>query len=313
MKLAKRPSAVSRLPSWPVLIVGPALAFSVLMPLDAQYLWDLIAIIVLGVPHGALDGEAARSVLRPRFGWAWFAVFSLPYLALVVLVLLSWRLAPVPTLAAFFAASVWHFGSEDAPEAPLQAVVRGGLPIALAVLAHPAATTAVFATIAATPLPQPPEWLWDASLLWLALAITWAGRAALRRQWRSLAVPALLASVFVALPPLTAFAIYFVCVHAPAHTAAVIHNRTRAPRVVDGRSAVLRSLPLTALTLLIGAALWPLYTGALPQRLLCLTLQGLAALTLPHMLLDMWLTRRERAETLAGVTGLPVSREAPAP
>lgn len=265
------------------------------MPLDAQYFWAIIAIIVLGVPHGALDGEAARAVLRPRLGWAWFPIFALPYLALVALVLLSWRLAPVPTLAAFLVASVWHFGLEDAPGAPLEAAVRGGLPIALAVLAHPAATTAVFAAIAATPLPQPPEWLWNASLLWLALAITWAGRMALRRQWRSLAVPALLAVVFVALPPLTAFAIYFVCVHAPAHTAALIRDQARAPRVVDGRSAILLSLPLTALTLLIGAVLWPLYTGALPQRLLCLTIQGLAALTLPHMLLDIWLTRHEQA------------------
>ena len=294
MKTAERPSAVLRLPSWPVLIAGPALAFSALMPPDTQYLWALIAIIVLGVPHGALDGEAARALLRPRLGWAWFPVFSLPYLALVALVLLSWRFAPVPTLAAFLAASTWHFGSEDAPGAPLEAAVRGGLPIALAVLAHPAATTAVFATIAAMPLPRPPEWLADASLLWLALAITWAGRMALLRQWRSLAVPALLAVAFVALPPLTAFAIYFVCVHAPAHTAALISNRARAPRVVDDRSAILLALPLTALTLLIGAALWPLYAGALPQRLLCLTLQGLAALTLPHMLFDMWLIRRER-------------------
>jgi Brp/Blh family beta-carotene 15,15'-monooxygenase len=295
VKLAERPSAVSRLPSWPVVIAAPALALSVVMPLGAQYLWALAAVIVLGVPHGALDGEAARALLRPRLGQAWFAVFSLPYLTLVALVLLSWRLAPVPTLAAFLIASVWHFGSEDAPGAPLEAAVRGGLPIALAVLAHPAATTAVFATIAATPLPQPPGWLWNASLLWLALAITWTGRTALRRWWRSLAVPALLAGVFVALPPLTAFAIYFVCVHAPTHTAALIRNRVRAPRVVDGRSAILLSLPLATLTLLIGAALWPFYDGMPPQRLLCLTFQGLAALTLPHMLLDMWLTRRERA------------------
>ncbi len=302
-KVAGRRYALSRLPSWPVLAAGPALALSALMPLDAQYLWALITIIVLGVPHGALDGEAARARLRPRFGRAWFGVFSLPYLALVAVVLLSWRLAPVPTLAAFLTASIWHFGSEDAPGAPLEAAVRGGLPIALSVLAHPAATMVVFATVAAAPLPRPPEWLWDASLLWLALTIAWAGRAALRRQWRSLAMPALLAGVFVALPPLTAFAIYFVCVHAPAHTAALIRDQTRAPRVTNGLSALLLSLPLTALTLLIGAALWPFYTGAPPQRLLCLTLQGLAALTLPHMLLDLWLTRRERA----------FSRGAPAP
>ncbi len=290
-----RPAVPLPWPSRLVLLAGPALALSALVPPDAQCLSALLSVIVLGVPHGALDGEIARFLLRPRFGRAWFPIFSVPYLALFALVLLSWHLAPIPTLAAFLAASVWHFGSEDAPGTRLEAVVRGGLPIAVPVLAHPAATTAVFAAIAAAPLPQPPEWLLDASLVWLALAAVWAGRMALRRQGHPLVVPALLAGVFIALPPLTAFAIYFVCVHAPAHTAALIRNPRRAPRVRDGRSAIFLALPITGLTLLIGAALWPLYAGALPQRLLCLTLQVLAALTLPHMLLDAWLTRRERA------------------
>ena len=196
-----RPVAFSRSPSWPVLLAGPALAFSALLPLAGQYLCALLAIIVLGVPHGALDGEIARSVLRPRFGWAWFPVFSLPYLALSGLVLLAWHLAPEPTLAAFLAASVWHFGSEDAPGAYLDAMVRGGLPIAIPALVHPAATTAVFATVAETALPQLPEWLRAAALLWLALAIAWAGHTALRGQTRTLIVPALLAAVFLVLPP----------------------------------------------------------------------------------------------------------------
>ena len=95
---------------------------------------------------------------------------------------------------------------------------------------------------------------------------------------------------------MTAFAIYFVCVHAPAHTAALIRDPWRAPRVHDGRSAIRLALPIVGLTLLIGAALWPLYAGAPPERLLSLTLQGLACLTLPHMLFDAWLTRHERKE-----------------
>ena len=109
-----------------------------------------------------------------------------------------------------------------------------------------------------------------------------------------LLVPGLLAAMFAALPPLTAFALYFVGVHAPAHTAALIRNPARAPRVRDHRSAALLAMPITALTLLIGAALWPLYGGAVPDRLLALTIQGLAALTLPHMLLEAGLARRER-------------------
>lgn len=297
----QRPAALPCLPAWPVLLAGPALALSVVLPLGQQYVCALLAIIVLGVPHGALDGEIARTILRPRLGWAWFPAFSLPYLSLFALVLLAWHLAPVSTLAAFLAASVWHFGTEDAETgAHLEALMRGGLPIAVPMLVHPVATTAVFATVAGTPLPQPLDWLWTASLAWLALAIAWFGytasreRGASRGRGRALIVPCLLAGIFVVLPPLTAFAIYFVAVHAPAHTAALIRNTARAPRVRDGRSTVLLALPITGLTLLIGAGLWPFYSGPFPERLLALTLQGLAALTLPHMLLDAWLTQHER-------------------
>jgi len=70
--------------------------------------------------------------------------------------------------------------------------------------------------------------------------------------------------------------------------------------VHDAGCAILLALPITGLTLLIGAALWPFYTGARPQRLLCLTLQGLAAPTLPHLLLDVWLTRRWTLSPAAG-------------
>lgn len=299
-----RPAVLPRVPLAPALFAGPVLAFSAMLPLGSQYVSALLAVIVLGVPHGALDGEIARAVLRPRFGWAWFPVFSLPYLSLFALVLLAWHLAPVATLAAFLAASVWHFGTEDAgPGAYFEAVIRGGLPIAAPMLIHPAATTAVFATVAGTQLPQPPEWLWVASLAWLGLAVAWATHTVSRGHGRALVVPCLLTGVFVVLPPLTAFAIYFVGVHAPAHTAALIRNRVRAPRVRDGRSAILLALPITALTLLIGAGLWPLYSGAVPERLLSLTLQVLAALTLPHMLLDAWLTQHERRALRALVPG----------
>ncbi len=290
---AVRPSPTA----WAILLAVAALTLSAALLPGAQQVCALAAIVALGVPHGALDGEVARSVLRPRFGWAWFPVFALPYLALSALMLLAWHQVPGPTLAVFLLASVWHFGTEDAETGSgLEVIVRGGLPVGVPAMAHPEATAAVFRTVAGAPLTQLPDWLRAAAIAWLALAVVWAGHAALRG--RGLAVPGLLAAMSTLLPPLTAFAIYFVGVHAPAHTAALIRSRVRAPRVRDERSAILLALPITALTLLIGAALWPLYGGAVPDRLLALTLQGLAALTLPHMLLEAGMARRERRASL---------------
>lgn len=293
----------------PELLVALPLAATALLAPGPRQIASLAAIILLGVPHGALDGEIARTLLRPRFGRVWFAVFSLPYLALSALVLLCWSAVPLATLAGFLALSALHFGAEDAPGGDaLDLAFRGGAPIAPAVLLHPAATAHLFGTVAGVPLTAPPPWMLAGALLWLLPAGLWtcrvlfapgtarAGGASVSPAARSsgaatLAEPALMLALFAALPPITAFAIYFVAIHAPHHVAALIADPRRAPRVASRASALRRAAPVTALTLLLGAALWPAYAGAAPDRLLELTLQGLAALTLPHMLLDAWSSR----------------------
>ena len=276
----------------PVLLAGPVLAAANLLPSGQRTLVTLVAIIVLGVPHGALDGELARVALRPRFGSAWFGVFALPYLSLSALVLLAWHVLPVLTLAAFLAASVWHFGTEETGSTdPVSVIAAGGAPIALAVLAHPTATAAIFATASGTIMTAPPGWLWLASVLWLVPAswrmarLIWTGDA-------GLPLVTLLAATAIVLPPLTSFAIYFVCVHAPAHVRSLIRDPGHGHRIWDNAAAMQLALPLTVLTLLLGAALWPLYSGAPTDRLLCVTIQGLAALTLPHMLFETWIDHR---------------------
>ena len=279
-----------------ILVVVILLSGSSVLAFPAPILTSLAAIIVLGVPHGALDGEVARTMLRPRFGKAWFPIFAAPYLSLVAFVLLAWHQAPLPTLALFLAASVWHFGSEDVADATLIGkLVSGGLPIAVPLLVQPDATDRLFSTIAGVPLAGSSVWLSMGASIWAALAVIWTGHVLANRRWKLLLQPMLAIAAFVVLPPLTAFAIYFVCVHAPAHTAALIANPWRAFRVHDRRSAWILAIPLTLFTLLIGAALWPLYEGDGPARLLALTIQGLAALTLPHMILDEWLSHRERS------------------
>ncbi|MCJ2134257.1 Brp/Blh family beta-carotene 15,15'-dioxygenase [Methylobacterium sp. J-026] len=269
-------------------LVALGLAASAFLPREASWLVALTVVIALGVPHGALDGAVAAPLLRPRYGRAWFGIFAVPYLGLAALVLLAWQVAPLATLAGFLALSVLHFGAEDAgPGRPWEALVRGGLPVALPALLHPAATAGIFAVVARTPMPQLPAWWSVAAWLWLALAAIWI----LTHR----AVPAvriemtILAAAFAVLPPLTAFTLYFVGLHGPRHMQALVRDPGRAPGVDTMRRAVRAALPVFALTLLLGAGLWPLYAAGASDaasNLLTVTLQMLSALTVPHMLLD---------------------------
>ena len=65
-----------------------------------------------------------------------------------------------------------------------------------------------------------------------------------------------------------------------AHTTSLIRHPTRAPRVRDVAAAWRLSIFTTALTILIGAALWTVTPGETPVRFVRVTLQLLAALTL---------------------------------
>ena len=274
-------------------IVVLALVASAALPREASWLVALAIVIVLGVPHGALDGAVAAPLLRPRYGRAWFGVFAVPYLGLSALVLLAWQVAPMVTLAGFLAVSVLHFGEEDAgPGRPFEALVRGGLPIALPALLRPEETAALFEAVTRVPMAHLPSWWIAAAWLWLAVAVAWV---LVRRRRGAVRIEmAILALAFQLLPPLTAFTLYFVGLHAPRHMRALVRDPTRAPGIDTMRKAVRASLPVFGLTLLLGAALWPLYAAGANDpaaTLLCLTLRMLSALTVPHILLD-WIAGR---------------------
>ncbi len=74
----------------------------------------LIAICVIGLPHGAidfiltqrLDGTSVATTVI-RFGW---------YLAVMICVVTSLFLLPLPVMIAFGLLSAWHFGQADAED-----------------------------------------------------------------------------------------------------------------------------------------------------------------------------------------------------
>ena len=241
------------------------------------------AVALLGLPHGALDLPMAEAIW-PLRGWRDRAVFFASYLALAGIIGLLWWVAPAVALTAFLAYSALHFSGDWQEDGVLWRVAGGLSAIGAPAVFHRLGVADIFAVLgpvsSAGVIAQGTALagILGAGMVAYALAASRLDikRAPLREVgaiWIGAAL----------LPPLLYFVVYFCLLHSLRHltgTLAVLPDRRRA----------LRSAAAITVVSLCGAALGlVLLTGRAPGDVTGPVLQvifiGLAALTVPHMLL----------------------------
>jgi Brp/Blh family beta-carotene 15,15'-monooxygenase len=254
-----------------------------------------IAVAVAGLPHGALDPWVAHraGLWRTRLGCA---AFHLAYLGLAGAVLLAWYWAPGISLAAFLAISAWHFAGDWRDHLPTWArAVAGAALLALPVWRWPNEVTEAFVLLSGAGGATIANAL-AALVPWLAAGMAAAALLALRRSPRVALELVALAALAVLLPPLVYFIVYFCALHSPRHLR--LAAAAAAPDVRRRMTQV--ALLYTALSLLAATVAWLWLSSAGTQAwsgdLLRIVFIGLAALTLPHMLVVM---HAERAAAVA--------------
>ena len=267
-------------------------------------------VVVLGLPHGAADPWVAATALRSAEGLRGRAVFVLSYLACALAVVVAWSLWPSLSLAVFLGVSAVHFGLADTRSLKLSpagrtltGLHRGLLPIVLPLHWHSAEVASVLEVLVGMPSGALGA-LTNAAgaqlfVLWCALAGL-AGLTSLRESGpRSSAFEALttlaLVLIFALLPPLPAFALYFGGWHSLRHLRLIakLFERDRFSR----RALAIGGTALWAASagLLLGTPellAWAEVSseersglGVYDPRWLQSVFIGLAALTLPHVLL----------------------------
>ncbi len=243
-------------------------------------------ISLLGMPHGALDAVFARKLfaIESYGGWAAFALF---YVGLSAAVVGVWFFLPTPFLCAFILVSALHFGGD--PAVNTSTFVRGmygGSVIVLPALLHGAelehlmglvAGPASAALVAPVLQQLAPPWL-AATLVGCVLQ----ARSA-RIIEREIAFEmAALAALLVAATPLMSFTVYFCAMHSPRHILRTVANLP----VIEARSAVLMALwPTLAVLAALAVGGWLSSGRPIQPAIMQLVFVGLAALTLPHILL----------------------------
>ena len=255
-------------------------------PLD---LAALAAVVVIGLPHGALDGAIAMHLGFSRRALL-FIRFLLLYVGMAGLVIAAWIMAPAVCLLAFLVISMIHFGVGDARHGTgwvrgAEAVAHGGLVVAGISQMHRPEVDVIFAYLTGG----------DTGLVWQGLDILTVfvgaslviclAQALWYQRWRMTALElGALAVLFAMTPPLVGFAVYFCCVHSARHVASIMSSLRQH---MSAAGLLVQALIFTGASWCAGAAaIWWLADMDDPQPvILRVVFIGLAALTVPHMIL----------------------------
>ena len=266
-----------------------------LFMLDHASLVALAFVVVIGLPHGAFDGAIARHLGYSRT-LGGLIKFITVYLGFAGAVVAFWVWQPGLALALFLLISAVHFGHGDATATngiarAVQIAAHGGVAVFGISLFHLQQVTPIYAALtngdimlAVMMTEMFPIFIMPVAALYLIVAIRDAG---LRPRLVELALLCLLLSV---VPPLVGFAIYFCVIHTGRH---MRHIWDRVSSHATPRHILSQAMLFTLASWGGGAMmLWWLDSGNISQDLLQVIFIGLAALTVPHMILVDGLFRR---------------------
>jgi Brp/Blh family beta-carotene 15,15'-monooxygenase len=293
---------VAGLGAWGDVALGPA-ALTILF----------VAVVLTGMPHGAVDHLVAAQLYGLDTSWVDQAKFYGGYLVLMALYGAFWVAAPVWSLGVFLVMTMYHFGQADLAYWQLPPVTarlvylsRGLFLIGLPVAAFPGLVDPIFEAIAGV---RPTIWPLLAGqptsvaaglvgqhvfvLAGAALMTNVAGRAAGREALNV----AVLTALFGAVHPLVAFAVYFGLWHSLGHILELLRffrRREAVPATIPGfyrKAALFTVLPFVGLAGLY----WATQAFGSPDQMIALLFIIIAVMTLPHMVIVERLYReRER-------------------
>lgn len=280
----------------------------------------LVAGLLLGLPHGAIDHLVPDVELGPSRRRT--VVVAVAYALLALVVLVAFRAWPGPGLALFVALSAGHFGTGETafhellagrPPAVdvLGAAAFGAVAVVLPLLHHRDAVAPVIALVvpgSSGLLPAGASRAGEGAIL-VVVAAAVAVRV-LRRRYRPAAELALLTVGALVVAPAAFFGAYFGLWHSGRHTARlVVEDPANTADLAAGRLArplarFARTAALpTAAALATVLALWVTAGGW--QAFVAVDLSVLAALTVPHVAVVTWLDARRRRPPTDGAAPLP--------
>ena len=267
--------------------------------LDIINLCALLFVILIGLPHGAFDGAIAAHLGAGKSAHT-AAKFIIYYSLASATIIALWIALPGEMLALFLIISVIHFGWGDASAKSglpffVQIVLHGGVPVFGIIHFHPDEVASLFSILTfgapdlamrlgqlAAPI------LLSVGVLYAVLALR---ESALRRRFVEILI---ITALLAVLPPLVGFALYFCIIHTSRHIRRIWHILAAA---AAPKRLIMQAAGYTIASWLFGAIafLW-LNGSTVETELIQIIFIGLAALTVPHMILVDGFFRTEKKD-----------------
>lgn len=254
--------------------------FGIQFPLIDQVLILAVFVVLTGLPHGTLDPWIAKrkGLWNKPIGLFLFLMF---YLSSIAITLYLWSLFPGTSLCVFLVISAWHFGKDWQQQfSPKSCFAAGFVVLAAPAVFHAQTVRNLFEQIGS---PLSSEIAVTVSWVLFPTAIALLSYETLKnlKHLKMHVVAELLVLIVSAalLSPLLYFVLYFCFQHSPRH----MINHAQSMRL---RFILINAFVLTAVSIAIGfygyASLQHL---EFTERALKVIFIGLAALTVPHMIL----------------------------
>jgi Brp/Blh family beta-carotene 15,15'-monooxygenase len=276
---------------------------------QAEYPLALAFMLLVGLPHGATDhllfGQLSREQGR-KISMPLFYVF---YVGLVLAYGVLWILLPWPALLLFLLVSVYHFGQSNwnylAPRAWSVHLSWGAFVLFVPVVWHFEASRAVISVMVKQEVPQIPDTVRHVTVVCLLVLnqglIIWNVVRKNLGKWSGFLESVnlwILFAMFLALPLMLGFALYFAGWHALSSSMDQISFFRKERKSFGWKDYIRAAAPYTLLALASLAGLyllWPFMgQGVLHPGLLFMFI---AAVTLPHMLLIDQLYGRNKEDS----------------
>ena len=283
-----------RLQQWLFFLSTTVVVSLFLLGISFSMQWQLLVLttllILLGLPHGALDPIVAYRYGLWRNGLELARFFAL-YLLIAAITLGLWFWSSALTLSLFLLLSVWHFSNDWRQQLGL--FNRLGVALALIVLPslfHPLEVRSIYSYLIdaddAIRLVSVSSQLWPLTLLLLVSSLLHLFR---RDIYASVEIGFIVIAASL-LPPLVFFTLYFCLQHSPRHLLGIALKEKPS-------TVILTAGLLTGLTVILGWMSYQLFAvQGWQQGLLQTIFVGLIVLTIPHMILIEMTQRLQRQE-----------------